>query len=80
LNAKSLTVQHGFVERAIVESNAARFQFERIGYFCKDAAYRADKPIFNRTVALREDAGKDLVHKDAGRAAVEGFSASVAKP
>ncbi|HET6474022.1 MAG TPA: glutamine--tRNA ligase/YqeY domain fusion protein [Pseudomonadales bacterium] len=78
LNPKSLTVQRGYVERAIVESDAVRFQFERLGYFCKDAAHRADKPVFNRTVALREDAGKDVAHT-AGKAAAPGTAASVGK-
>ncbi len=54
LNPNSLVVRQGFVERAIVESDARRFQFERLGYFCKDDAYRADAPVFNRTVALRD--------------------------
>ena len=58
LNPNSLLVRHGFVERAIVESDARRFQFERLGYFCKDAgkddASSFDKPVFNRTVALRD--------------------------
>jgi glutaminyl-tRNA synthetase len=57
VSAKSLTVARGYVERAIVESPEPRFQFERLGYFCKDASYRADNPVFNRTVALREGFG-----------------------
>jgi glutaminyl-tRNA synthetase len=57
VNPKSLTVKRGFVERAIVESDAPRFQFERLGYFCKDDAHRNDKPVFNRTVALRDGFG-----------------------
>ena len=32
-----------------------RFQFERLGYFCADAGYsQAGKPVFNRTVTLRD--------------------------
>ena len=32
-----------------------RFQFERLGYFCADAAdSQAGKPVFNRTVTLRD--------------------------
>ena len=54
INPTSLTVHNGFVERAIVESAASRFQFERRGYFCKDDAFRAERPVFNRTVALRD--------------------------
>jgi glutaminyl-tRNA synthetase len=74
LNAQSLTVKRGFVERAIVESDAPRFQFERLGYFCKDASHRTANAVFNRTVALREDAGKD-----AGKAVAEGSPAKVEK-
>ncbi len=32
----------------------ARFQFERQGYFCVDPDSRDDKPVFNRTVTLKD--------------------------
>jgi glutaminyl-tRNA synthetase len=32
----------------------ARFQFERIGYFCVDPESRAGAPVFNRTVGLKD--------------------------
>ncbi len=32
----------------------ARYQFERIGYFCVDTDTTAQKPVFNRTVGLRD--------------------------
>ena len=32
----------------------SRFQFERLGYFCVDRDSRAGKPVFNRTVALKD--------------------------
>jgi glutaminyl-tRNA synthetase len=32
----------------------ARYQFERIGYFCVDPDTTAQKPVFNRTVGLRD--------------------------
>jgi glutaminyl-tRNA synthetase len=35
-----------------------RYQFERLGYFCVDPDSTADKPIFNRTVTLRDDWAK----------------------
>jgi glutaminyl-tRNA synthetase len=79
LNSKSLTVLRGYVERAIVESTEPRFQFERLGYFCKDESHRADKPVFNRTVALREDAAKDVGLREAGKAAAAGSPAEVEK-
>jgi glutaminyl-tRNA synthetase len=31
-----------------------RFQFERLGYFCVDPDSTAGKPVFNRTVALKD--------------------------
>jgi glutaminyl-tRNA synthetase len=31
-----------------------RYQFERLGYFCADPDSRKGKPVFNRTVALRD--------------------------
>jgi glutaminyl-tRNA synthetase len=32
-----------------------RFQFERLGYFCVDTRdSRPDRPVFNRTISLRD--------------------------
>jgi glutaminyl-tRNA synthetase len=31
-----------------------RFQFERVGYFCVDKDSTAERPVFNRTVQLRD--------------------------
>jgi glutaminyl-tRNA synthetase len=33
---------------------AGRYQFERLGYFCVDPDSRSDRPVFNRTVPLRD--------------------------
>ena len=44
-------------EPAIVAAQAQRFQFERQGYFCKDLAHTPARPVFNRTVALRDSFG-----------------------
>ena len=33
-------------------------QFERLGYFCLDAASTPDKPVFNRTLGLRDSWAK----------------------
>ncbi len=79
LNPASLTVCKGFVERAIVESDAPRFQFERLGYFCKDDSHRADRPVFNRTVALREDAAKDVGLKGPGKTTAVGLQPTIEK-
>ena len=50
LNPDSLVTTAGFVEPAVAESEAARFQFERLGYFCRDSGLPA---TYNRIVSLR---------------------------
>jgi len=40
-----------------------RFQFERIGYFCADPDFTREKPVFNRTVTLKDDWAK-IVKKE----------------
>ena len=32
----------------------SRYQFERLGYFCVDPDSEPGKPVFNRTVALKD--------------------------
>jgi glutaminyl-tRNA synthetase len=32
----------------------ARYQFERLGYFCVDPDTTPEKPVFNRTIGLRD--------------------------
>jgi glutaminyl-tRNA synthetase len=32
----------------------SRYQFERLGYFCADPDSKPGKPVFNRTVALKD--------------------------
>jgi glutaminyl-tRNA synthetase len=55
LDPASLTVRAARVEPAIAQSPAARFQFERQGYFCRDSVDdRPGRPVFNRIVALKE--------------------------
>jgi glutaminyl-tRNA synthetase len=46
----------GFVERSLATARAGdRFQFERHGYFVADLVDHAPgKPVFNRTVTLRD--------------------------
>jgi glutaminyl-tRNA synthetase len=59
INPDSLRLANGFVEPAIVESDAERFQFERQGYFFKDPGeYHKKAPVFNRTVTLRDSWGR----------------------
>jgi len=55
LNPDSLKVVTGFVEPSLAHTApGARFQFERLGYFCVDADSAPGRPVFNRTVTLRD--------------------------
>ncbi len=54
LNPDSLRVAAAVVEPAVVASTEPAFQFERKGYFVKDADHTPGRPVFNRTVALRD--------------------------
>ena len=56
LNPNSLQVLPGCkLEPSILTATAGdRFQFERMGYFCVDPDSAADKPVFNRTVTLKD--------------------------
>jgi glutaminyl-tRNA synthetase len=55
LNPESLVVIEGCkVEPALAGAPAgARFQFERQGYFCADPDSKPGRPVFNRTVTLK---------------------------
>ncbi len=44
----------------------ARYQFERLGYFCVDADSKPGKPVFNRTIALKDTWAK-LERKQGGK-------------
>lgn len=55
LNPDSLTIAQGYVEKALGNCEVgAKYQFMRNGYFCKDKDSTDEKPVFNRTVALRD--------------------------
>jgi glutaminyl-tRNA synthetase len=55
LNPESLVVAEGVVEPELARRAAGeRFQFERTGYFCVDADSTAERPVFNRTITLRD--------------------------
>ena len=56
LNPNSLEVLHvAKLEPSLAAAlPLSRFQFERLGYFCADLDSTPEKPIFNRTVALRD--------------------------
>jgi len=56
LNPDSMRVQAAWIEPALGGATPeSRFQFERIGYFVADRRdHRPDRPVFNRTVGLRD--------------------------
>jgi glutaminyl-tRNA synthetase len=56
INPASLeVVTHAKVEASLATAPpGARFQFERLGYFCADADSQPGAPVFNRTVTLKE--------------------------
>jgi glutaminyl-tRNA synthetase len=56
LNPNSLEVLTGCkVEPSLRDAApGARYQFERMGYFCVDTDSTAGKPVFNRTIGLRD--------------------------
>jgi glutaminyl-tRNA synthetase len=62
LNPQSLEIlSDARVEPAIVESNSTdAVQFERQGYFVRDGDSTPDRPVFNRTIGLRDTFAKEL--------------------
>ncbi|MBO1255522.1 glutamine--tRNA ligase [Alteromonas sp. 5E99-2] len=54
INPDSLEVKKGYIEPSALQSEQgfSAWQFERIGYFCRDTHF--DTPVFNRTVGLRD--------------------------
>jgi glutaminyl-tRNA synthetase len=56
MNPESLKVVNGYVEPLLAEAKGGeRFQFERTGYFIADEYdHTAEKPVFNRTVTLKD--------------------------
>ena len=59
LNPNSLTVRHGFCESWTAAHDVGdTFQFQRVGYFCKDKDSTDEMPVFNRTVPLKDSWAK----------------------
>jgi len=56
INPESLEVKSGWVEAGLTGNIPAvgAWQFERTGYFCVDKDSTDEKPVFNRTVGLRD--------------------------
>ncbi len=59
LNPNSLEVTNCWVEPTVVGAQpGARYQFERLGYFCVDQDSTPEKLVFNRTATLRDSWAK----------------------
>ncbi len=55
LNPGSLRIVQGFLEPCAKDAHPMdKFQFERTGYFCADRDTAPGRPVFNRTVGLRD--------------------------
>ena len=55
LNPRSEEVLQGFVEPALADATVGEtVQFERLGYFCADPDSRPGRPVFNRTLTLKD--------------------------
>lgn len=60
-NKDSLTTLYGYVNAGALKEYRCydKYQFERIGFFSIDPDTNGDRIVFNRTVTLKEDAGKN---------------------
>jgi glutaminyl-tRNA synthetase len=60
LNAHSLDIVNNCkIEPGLASAKPGdRFQFERVGYFCTDPDTAPGKPVFNRTVTLKDEWSK----------------------
>ena len=55
LNPDSLEVKEGFIEPIAAEAKIGdKFQFIRMGYYCKDPDATEEHPVFNRIVGLKD--------------------------
>jgi glutaminyl-tRNA synthetase len=56
VNPGSLVVKASAVVEpsVLADPPGSRYQFERTGYFVKDLDFTSERPVFNRTVTLRD--------------------------
>src|ERR1043166_1729932 len=60
INPHSLEVVTAKLEPSLKEASPElRYQFERLGYFCLDSESEPGKPVFNRTITLRDTWAKE---------------------
>jgi glutaminyl-tRNA synthetase len=62
INPDSLEIiENAMIEPALAEVAAGeQFQFTRLGYFCVDPDSTTEKPVFNRTVTLKDTWQKEV--------------------
>ena len=61
LNPNSLEVCQGYMEKSLGSASVGdKFQFLRMGYFCKDPDSTPDKTVFNRVVGLKDSFKKEV--------------------
>ena len=59
INPESLKIVTGYLEPSLKDAKEQdKVQFQRIGYFCVDKDSTEAKPVFNRTVSLRDSWAK----------------------
>ncbi|APG60791.1 glutamine--tRNA ligase/YqeY domain fusion protein [Christiangramia salexigens] len=59
VNEESLKTVTGYLEPSLKDAKIQdKVQFQRIGYFCVDKDSTPEKPVFNRTVTLRDSWAK----------------------
>ncbi len=59
INPESLKIVTGYLEPSLKDAKVQdKVQFQRIGYFCVDKDSTEAKPVFNRTVSLRDSWAK----------------------
>jgi len=66
INPESLKILTGCMVEPVLAATepGTRYQFERLGYFCVDSVDSTkEKPVFNRTVTLRDQWTKILKQK-----------------
>ena len=69
LNPNSLEVlSNARLEPALADAEiGVPVQFERQGYFCRDRDSTPERPVFSRTIGLRDSFAKDVAKEKAGR-------------
>ena len=61
LNPQSLTTCRGYMEASLAGADVGdKYQFLRMGYFCKDKDSTPELPVFNRVVGLKDSFKKEV--------------------